>query len=443
MTESLWRHGTPELRPGDIQGLGTAAAREALPLDFADVMRGYFPDRHGARVSYHFWGYSALALPVRALLRPFGISVLHAPAVVNAIALAGALWAVLAARTLGRGERGAFAALLLFSPALGLLLWPHPEVCTFSLVAVALVALAEGKPIPALLAASLASTQNPPLVFLVGGVWCVLSTRAARSGAFPPARFALALLATAPAVVPALFFYLHFGTPSVIARQGAAVGQVSARKVAELFVDPNLGLLPYLPLPLAAFGLGLVRRAVRRTWGPDVFAALVLAPMAVACTATTNWNHGTSGPSRYALWMVPLVYLGLLGWRPRALAPARSRTAYAALLGVAVASQAVVVVARKGPFADPDYLRHSYAARLLLRCCPAAYDPTPEIFASRTLHAPIAAVSTLEQPVVYRDESGCRKAWARPADLPALTAACGKEPRAGGGRRGEWTYLDF
>src|SRR5262249_61868878 len=94
---------------------------------------------------------------------------------------------------------------------------------------------------------------------------------------------------------------------SVIAQQGASLHDVSLGKAAELFFDLNLGLLPYLPVAVLALVAGIVACAMRRSFRTPVMAAAVLVAMALLGPATTNWNHGTTGPSPYAGWVVPLL----------------------------------------------------------------------------------------------------------------------------------------
>ena len=447
MAESLWRHGTPEMRAGDVYGLA-AAASGMDDINFADVRRGYFEDRAGSRRSYHFWGYSVLGVPLRAALRLAGAPVLRALPLANALLLSAALWAVALTGRLYRAERLALIGLLLFSPALWLLLWPHPEVFTFSMVSLALVAARAKKLDAALLAASAAAMQNPPVIVLAGAIWVlVLKDRVLAPGPLSARVRALARAsaATLPAFAPMAYFYVHFGTPSLIARQGgAALDVLSLGKALELFFDLDLGLLPYAPIAVLSWAAGVAVCLLRRAVALDLLAAAALLPMALLCTATTNWNHGATGPSRYAVWMLPLVYGALLAWRPRlgdsGAAPSR---AYLVLLAAAVVTQAAIVLGRGGPLARPDYLDHSAAARFALRHAPAFYNPSPEIFVARTLHRDAPAYLDLPGPVVYRDGEMCRKAWARPEDLGALAIACGRTPRPARSGAVGWSYVSF
>jgi hypothetical protein len=437
MTESLFRHFSPEVRTTDVRGLATSGA----PINFADVFRGYYEGLDGRRYCYHFWGYSLAGLPARLLLQLLHLDRLRALPLTNAALLFWALWALLRSPALDGVARTALFAVSLLSPAVFFVRWPHPEVFSFVGVTLALLWTHEQRHARAILAAAIAAMQNPPLVFLVLALWAWAAWRAWRGSSLRS--LAGPSLAVLPVGIPAIFYYWRFRTPSLLAREASRWDAVSLRKAFELFGDLNLGMLPYLPLTLALFAFALVAALARRR-GLRVWAlAALLASMALAASATPNWNHGTSGPSRYTIWMLPLVFFGLLSlrehWSDRLFRPA---------VALAVAVQAAVVLGRGGIRAGDDYLHHSYAARFVLRHAPALYNPSHEIFTSRTTHQVLHAKSPLEGPVVYRTEAGCRKAWARPEDLGALAAACG-EPQPGAaaalrrGPPGGWGYVHW
>ena len=250
-------------------------------------------------------------------------------------------------------------------------------------------------------------------------------------------------LASLPLAAPALFYLWKFHTPSLVAREATRWDALSIGKALELFFDLNLGMGPYLPLTLGAFALAVILALIRRRGFEAPAAAALLLVMALASSTTVSWNHGTSGPSRYTIWMLPLVFFGLLPLREHI-----KPRAFALVMAAAVASQAVLLLARGGPGAPADYLEHSAAARLALRHVPALYNPSHEIFTSRTSHQVLHADSALAEPIVYRTEAGCHKAWARPEDLDALTAACGPpRPEAAAALRrrppGGWGYVHW
>ena len=313
MAESWAAHGSPELRPGDVDALRRHAAETGLAVDADDALGNYFEGRDGRFYCYHFAFYPLLTLPARGALRLVGADVLKAGPLTNAFALGSALAAVLllaACRALGP-ERG--AALLLSSPVLGFLLWPHPEVLSFAMATLALVAGARGASGVATLCAAVASIQNPPLALLA--VFEALRPALARTVGPPSrARVWALVLAAGLALASPLFFLAQFSTPNLAAYETAGAHAMGIGKALGLMLDPELGLVRYAPLTvalLAVLVVGAVRRPSRRVEGALV---VVLALMMLLCSATGNWNHGTTGPSRYVVWMFPVIaYLLALG----------------------------------------------------------------------------------------------------------------------------------
>jgi hypothetical protein len=446
MLESWHRHGSPELQPQDRAALGALLTRESLPVDESRVVSNYHAGRDGRLYCYHFWGYSLAGWPARWLLEGRGRSPLRALPVTNAVVFGLALGAV-AFLPWTASRRLLLGGLLLLSPALGFLMWPHPEIFSFALVTIALCLAARGRPAAAVLAAALASVQNPPLALLAALLWASAALAAWRRRSAGPVL--LGSLAALPALLSAAFYQWQFGVFSLSVRPSEAAESLSARRAIDLAVDPNLGLIAHAPLLLLLAPLGaLAALRSRRGW-PALLIFLLLPALAYATTANSNWNNDTSGPSRYVVWMLPLVAFvapGELGDGPSR--PLGRLAAWA--LGLALATQAGAVLARGGPLARSDFLEHSWAARLALDHRPALYRPSPEVFVERTLHHEGA----FEGPVVYRDARGrCRKAWLQWRHAEALLAQCGDPPgemasrlRANAASRETkrgWTYVDY
>jgi hypothetical protein len=110
----------------------------------------------------------------------------------------------------------------------------------------------------------------------------------------------------------------------------------------------------------------------------------------------------------------------------------------------------VPLLARGGPLAPSDFLRHSPAARVVLDRWPRLYRPAPEVFVERTL----GHEGPFEGPVVYRDAGGrCRKAWLQPRHAEKLAEQCGALPAAAAARlqalraepdtKRDWLYVDY
>jgi hypothetical protein len=425
MAESLYHHASPDLRVGDVRALGSLCLRFRVPLDFHDVEKGYFDSPRGGRYCYHFFGYSLLTLPAKAIFNLFHWNELKAPTLTNVVLLLFALSRCLGA--IGSDERrlGLFG-LSLLSPVLFFVRWPHTEVMSFSLVTLALLLREEGRGRWAILAAALAAAQNPPLLFLVATLWVEQIAQARASWA---REVLLASIAALPVALPAAFFLVEFGTPSLVGRQGASLSSLSLWRAYELFFDWNIGMLPYIPLTLFLFFAVVLRSRDLVPWRN----AALLFLLALASTVTLNWNHGTSGPSRYVIWMLPLVFEGGLPpgakWYPRF------------LLVLAIAVQGAIAFLHGAVHSVPDYREHSFAARQILRWAPRLYNPSPEIFIVRTLHQEGVDPKTA---VVYKVGDGCRKALARPEDRETLVSVCGWLPAGALGGDGHgWRYLDF
>jgi hypothetical protein len=383
----------------------------------------------------HFWGYPLATAPVKVLLRVAGGNEFRAPQITNTLLLLAVAAAILGGRWAPEDARWA-AALGLVGPAAWFCVWPHPEVFSCSLTLLGL-ALAQAGRFPAgTLSIAVASVQNPPLAVLAfavaaRGLWI------RRGGAFTIGALLHAAAPLVPALVPPLFYLWSFGRPSLLAPESVAWSHASAGKALALLADPNIGLLPHAPgiVALAAWSL-----AGRRTEAalPPAMSWALWAVMAFACTTTANWNHGTSGPSRYAVWLLPLLALAAGAVRPR--------RGGAHLLAAALALQAALVATRFGAWGTEDHMRHSPLARALLRVAPAAYDPSPDLFAGRTRQLGPAG------PFLHRTDR-CHKALAQKRHAGVLEAVCGVDPPAYAAwrrtiaeadrGRDRWTYVNY
>lgn len=439
MTESLFRHASPQLRPADVRSVARMDQRLGLGLNYSMGFVGYFDDPVGRWYCYHFWAYPLLAFPARLLLAVPPANGLRALALTNAWLFLLALHRVLF-RSHFRAEVRLASFLLLFvSPLLWFVRWPQAEVMIASCATLSLVGAYRGLRWAPIFWAALAGLQAPPFAILLAVVWARRVVEGPR-----PASLLTASLAASPVLVSPLFFYWHFGTPSLIARESTHLSNLSAERALELLLDLNLGLLPYMPVVVGLFVLASAALLLRARREPGDLALLVcLVAMAFATTLNGNWNSGTVGPSRYALWLLPIVIF--LVARLGELSARRWRRALPVAVALSLVTQAAVVLAKGGTVADTDYLSHSYAARFVLHHAPAWYNPSFPVFQGR------ANAGDADGPYVYTDSAGCRKALARPRPRHAreLSRLCGFIPagheawfeRAGSPR--EWRYVDY
>ncbi len=244
--ESFANHLSPELRPTDIQSIRAQFAQD-FQEDLPDQPFGYFLSRNGELYSYHFWLYSFTSLPAQFGLKWAGADPLRAFAWTNLAFFLAALWSIVLFFRGGRAQKLAFLGLSALNPVLFYLGWTHPEVWSFALVTFLLVCFSRRNLTGATLFAALAATQNPPLLFLAG-FYILLRLWDLRRD-FRVGKAIGACLAGAPAAAPMLFYYLHYGTPNLILQTGMADPKLaSLSRLADLYLDLNMGMLPYIPL---------------------------------------------------------------------------------------------------------------------------------------------------------------------------------------------------
>jgi hypothetical protein len=447
MAESWAAHGSPALRAGDVDALRGRVAASGLGLRVDDALGNYFEGRDGRFYCYHFSFYPLLTMPARMALAAVGADALKAGPLTGAVLFAVAIGSVLLLAPAPPWPRRAAAALLLSSPALGFLLWPHPEVLAVSMATLALVLGARGLAGVATVCAALASVQSPPLallaVFEAARPWL-----SGRPHAWSGRRRTALVLSAVIVLASPLFFLALFRTPNLAAYETAGVHAMGLRKSLDLLFDLDLGLVRYAPLTVGLCLSVAVLVVRRRSFRVEGVLLVVLAAMMGLSSATGNWNHGTTGPSRYAVWLFPVVtYLVALGPTAQSVL-AWPRRGYPLALALAVAAQVAVAAARRGPLSPLDYLDHSRVARLALDRWPALYAPVEEVFRERTAHTE----ADLDEPIVYSSDGRCRKALARWKHADALVARCGPLPlsvrpffesRPPREDKGRWVYVDY
>lgn len=438
MAESLAAHASPDLREEDARAVTRQFLDFGVPFPPGGKLIGYYEARDGRRYSYHFWAYSALTLPARAALAPFRVNPLKAPQVTNALLLGAALLALGLALPAAPAVRALAVALLFFSPAGWFVSWAHPEVMSTALLVLALVASARDRHGLAVGLAAAAALQNPQLMLAAGALWA-LGVAAASAAGRLRAALRLALPGAVFAIHP-LFYLWKYGTPSIVAHEATSLAKISGARALGLLFDLSLGLLPYVP-GLLLLGLGLWARALwRRGPARELLTGAAFFAILLINTLQWNYNHGSSGPSRYVVWMLPLLLFAAVSDTP-----SRARIAALALASIVQAG----VFFSRGTFAAPyDSLHHSPVARFVLERWPALYAPDYEIFIKRTLHTE----GSTQGPYIYRGADGrCRKVLASRVMAAEVRAACGQVPAGTEGFFStpstqpdrEWRYLDY
>jgi hypothetical protein len=221
---------------------------------------------------------------------------------------------------------------------------------------------------------------------------------------------------------------LHFliELRSLLFNQEAKLRNISISKALELLFDLNIGMLPYIPIPLI-ISLGIMARDIvlKRKFSLSLQLFLVMLPMMVLCSSTNLWNHGTCGPNRYVIWMLPLVFYIVISEVQSIPLQTLNRRIYLSLLWIAIAIQGFIVVYGGGFIPHETYIHHTPLARFVLNHFPALYNPTTEIFIKRTRRRD----ELYDGIVVYYYNNKCRKALVKGKEEKQLIDLCGYIPK--------------
>ena len=415
MTAALANHASPDIRLPDI-----AAARAQMPPHYAPgfdalaegvranaqvPLPGYYRGADGRVYAIHFFAYPALAAVPFTLLRSAGLPAFKCFQAVN-LAFVFVLGMALL-RLFGCAARAAVGVLaFLLCGGLLYLQWSSPECMSAAALLAGLILYSTGAPLAGGLLAGIGALQYPPLVLFCAFApllrLCVCYRAQESFGAnLKEALRARAMaglaLAAALATLSVIFSLYRFGTPNLIVKFATDPGLVTWNRLHSFFFDLNQGALLGVPAVAAALCLWPTAKGTRRrTLALSLVAAAFSVALAVPSLATQNWNSGSAGIMRYALWAsMPLLFAFL--WRLR-LAPRWPLALLAAVL--AVQALAMASALRYGE------LQFSPLAVRVLQHAPGWYHPDPEIFWERA-----QGHESFPEP---------RKIFSWPADGPAV-----------------------
>jgi hypothetical protein len=412
-------HATPDVRAADTAWV--AASEPRLGGVMRQVQRGMASHEtsilgsiqqapSGRYYSFHFWFYSLLAAPFLWAVQAVGLTPLLALPLINATAVLAASFYAL--RVLPGRARFWLPIAFLLSGTTYYLHWSGPEALTASAALVSALAAMLGRPGHAILAAGLASTQNPgavSLVVLIVGWWFLLRRDPTNAlfASEPLRRFdrgsvACALGGGLLALLSPLFFLLTFGEPSLIAKQTIDLTLATPPRLFSLLFDLNQGLIVGIPGLVLGFGIaaGVVFHLRSVSEKRLLYASLALGAMtslfaALPSLGTVNWNSGCSVFMRYAYWTSMPLLVSVLGVTARLSDGVRLSVA-----GPAALVQALSLGVYGVSGTSAAYTRPGPAARFVMTHFPAFYNPEPEIFFERSLgrEAPPTAYAAVAWP---------------------------------------------
>jgi hypothetical protein len=433
MLVSLQNHFAPDLQEKEV--LTVYRGEFNVFGEKADPKWGYFQGRGGKWYSQHFWAYSLVNIPTSLALELFRKNPAKTLQITNALLFVLLLAAITFYSRFEDGQKLLFMMLLFFSPALWFIHWTHPEVFMFSLVTLSLIFLRSNHFGLALTSAIIASFQNQVLVLFV----LFLTVRAVFYFKLNPrAILGYGTLSTL-VFAPNVFFLIVFGMFTPL-HNAASVTNISTFRVFELLFDLNMGLFPYLPLTLLLFlGIVFYNLFKKRTFSDEAQFFLLILALLTLCASTDNWNHGTSGPARYVIWILPLLFYIITDNSVTLMKSAATKI----ILGSALLMQVYLVISGGFLIRGEDYLKHTAAAEFVLNHFPRLYNPSFEIFCERTMHRESDCVN----PTIYKHDGKCKKALVNCEGLTALKSVCGESNQNFQtycqSHYGDWFYVNY
>jgi hypothetical protein len=402
MSQSLLSGGDLSLDAGEVDVIAkqAEAAGAHMPARLARALKGieqeapfigYFRADNGRFYSNHFLLYPIVNAPALALTRALGISPYRSVFITNVVIFGLTVLFIVFTRYLsGIGRLMLLAAYILGGTSY-YLRWAGPEVLVGSLSIVGLVSLLAGHYFAAGLALALAAQHDPPVGLLalvpLAGL-CLAALRAWRARALSVADVAAPIAVAAALVASPVYFYTRFGFPNPHAAYGHAVSDlVSADRVVDLLISPDLGIVRAMPWLFPALIAAIIALAVKG-FRKDALMVAVLplaaaAALAAAASSTTNWNSGMVVFSRYGVFAVVPLWIGLTYAINVLATRASSRWVAAVILAVFTAGQLATVVIYNGFGARTNYTAYSRASLWLLENYPRFYNPIPETFVER------------------------------------------------------------
>ncbi len=414
MLESLYNHQTPELRSEDINSFKEKEELygfKVYQFDKDNAYSGYF-ESNGNFYSYHFFFYSLISLPVKIVLENLNLDVLKVFQITNALLLSIVVFVILRIKDFSELKKTILILFTIFNPILWFIFWSHPEVFSYSFLTLSLIYLLDKKLNLAIILSILASFQNFPLIIIPFLIFIYKLYLILKVNNFKILNLTLSnlrdivftFLLSLISFIPLIFYLINFNTISLISSSGGTnTSLISLQRIFELVFDLNIGLLPYSPiflmLGLILFIYLFIKLKFLRI--PLILSLISLIFILGLSSSTTNWNHGTTGPSRYVLWsIIPFLFFILLLFFKYF----EVNRKLIILSGFNIVINLIILLSVFLPNVSFGALNHSYLSKFVLDNYPSLYNPTAEIFAERTLGK--ENIDIENEVIIYKD---CKK----------------------------------
>lgn len=430
--QSFFNHLSPDIRQVDIVSLLKIVQTQSSSYDASvlqetlaafnrgenEIYLGVLRSNQGEYFGYHFWLYPLLCLPVKWMLASLGANELKAFQLTNALLMILTLKLVLLFSQKSPFFRWSITLLYLLGCSFFYLKWPHPEVFIAAGILISCCAFLDRRFHLAAISATLATLQNPSIVFLLASiVLTFIVHNFSRDSLKKPIQwikfhFWIGCI-SAVSFFPYLFYYYHYRKFNLITVRGFVDPDlISLDRFFSTLFDWNQGLIVGFPGILLGVAIVFVYRLLRIVLHrnqPFWNLADALLPafflMLIPTLSQTNWNHGQEIFSRYAFWTTMVLIVWLVANLETFAGFARFSVLAIAIGLQFLPNQVFFRNAREG-----HYLKMKPQATWLLTHLPGWYQPDPEIFAERTRgyerFGETIAPNPIEAPFIFVDKAG-------------------------------------
>ncbi|MEQ8907710.1 MAG: hypothetical protein RIC95_00830 [Vicingaceae bacterium] len=356
---------------------------------------GLFQNKEGKLISYHFPFLSLINTPARIVLHHLEADIRFSFLATNLFLIVFSLYVILTNSFFKRWQQIGLSLLLIFSPVLWYIDWPHPEVYAGTLTFIGGLFFISKKYYKSLLCFSLAAMHFQPL-FIPAALLFIPIIKRDRLKLNTLVKL---FFCSFWVIVPALFYLYHFGKPNLIVDEGFLdPNLIGLKRLSSFFFDLNQGMLIGIPFILISLILLLLVDLIKRKLNHVFWGAIVILLMSLFFLQMTNWNHGNAVVNRYVVWTSTIL---IVAFFDRILKMKKGLGV--AFLIIAIGTQAWVVLAQKD-FGKIGYYvsRHNELAKYVFRNYPALYNPDPQIFIQRNNRYMLSSSDTVK---VFTDKS--------------------------------------
>jgi hypothetical protein len=346
-----------------------------------DTFGGLYVAKNGKVYGYHFFTYPLLNVPARAAMKLFKQNPLSAFKTTNAFLVLLTCFIILFVSPFDAFTSAFISLSFYFSSSFWYLGWIHPEVFVVCFVTLSLWLYFQNYFCISLILMAIATTQYQPLLFIL----LVLIVCNLKGKKLSLKTISIPFCCIILAALPALFYYYHFNTFSIINKAGYLDSQYRTfNRIFGFCFDINQGIILALPLVLilyiVLFFNSVAEGIKTRSLSLNILIQLAILSISYVVSAMIIWNHGQSVINRYATWTsaIILVHFFFL------IEHLKYKMRFILIFIVLVSQIGTALYHEKISLSELNCYEHKPLARWVLNNYPSVYNPDPTIFAIRT-----------------------------------------------------------